>query len=416
MLSSLTVVLASASIAAAHMEMTWPPPLRSKYNPYSNPGSIDYTMTAPLLADGSNYPCKHYQVADLGTPQGRPTASFAAGQSANLTIGGGAPHGGGSCQVSVSYDRGQSFTVVQSIEGGCPASAGTTTLDFVIPYDAPQGDALLAWTWFNNLGNREMYMNCAAVTITGAAGAAAKPKRGAHAPLSSRPKLFVANVGNGCSTVDSRDVQFPQPGPDLDVRSTQGVIPPKGAGCQSSASESGLSGNQGYVVPSAAQASKPQNSDGVFVTVPPSAAATPAPASTSQAAVVPAAKASPQAIAGEVVSPSAAASNAGSSAAAAAAVADGSSSSSSSSSTSTNGATTAGTPCSEEGQWACIHDGRSFQRCASGQWSVVQAMAPGTVCHSGTQGKFEIEAASSPSIASRAHLRKLRRRGQRTAE
>lgn len=262
MKSSLTALLASAAVTAAHMEMSWPPPFRSKYNPYSSPGAIDYTMTAPLLADGTNFPCKHYQVADLGTPQGRPTATFAAGQSANLTIGGGAPHGGGSCQVSLSYDRGQSFTVVQSIEGGCPASAGTTSLDFAIPYDAPQGDALLAWTWFNNLGNREMYMNCAAVTITGATAKrdedSRETKRAAHAPLNSRPKLFVANVGNGCSTVDSRDVQFPQPGPDLDVKSAQGAIAPKGTGCQSSVAGNSPAGGEDVVMPSAAQAPKPQ--------------------------------------------------------------------------------------------------------------------------------------------------------------
>lgn len=260
MKSSFTAVLASAAVAAAHMEMTWPPPFRSKYNPYSSPGAIDYTMTAPLLADGSNYPCKHYQVADLGTPQGRATASFAAGQSANLTIGGGAPHGGGSCQVSLSYDRGQTFTVVQSIEGGCPASAGTTTLEFSIPYDAPQGDALLAWTWFNNLGNREMYMNCAAVTISGASskrGDDMSTKRTAHAPLSSRPKLFVANVGNGCSTVDSRDVQFPQPGPDLDVKSAQGAVAPRGTGCQASAGNSPASVPDNGT-PSIAQVQVPQ--------------------------------------------------------------------------------------------------------------------------------------------------------------
>jgi hypothetical protein len=40
------------------MEMSWPYPFRSKYNPDNNYTDIDYSMTSPLLADGSNFPCK----------------------------------------------------------------------------------------------------------------------------------------------------------------------------------------------------------------------------------------------------------------------------------------------------------------------------------------------------------------------
>ncbi|KAG9249535.1 uncharacterized protein F5Z01DRAFT_678594 [Emericellopsis atlantica] len=37
-----------------------------------------------------------------------------------------------------------------------------------------------------------------------------------------------------------------------------------------------------------------------------------------------------------------------------------------------------GTACSPEGQWSCHPD--TFQRCASGQWSVVMDLAEGTKC------------------------------------
>lgn len=47
--------------ALAHMEMSWPYPLHSKYNPANNYNDIDYSMTSPLEADGSNFPCKGYQ-------------------------------------------------------------------------------------------------------------------------------------------------------------------------------------------------------------------------------------------------------------------------------------------------------------------------------------------------------------------
>ncbi|CAK7230381.1 hypothetical protein SCUCBS95973_007553 [Sporothrix curviconia] len=371
-------------MAAAHMEMSWPPPFRSKYNPYSLVSAIDYTMTAPLLADGSNFPCKHYQTADMGTPQGRPTATFAAGQAANLTITGGASHGGGSCQVSVSYDRGQLFTVVQSIEGGCPASAGSTSIDFAIPYDAPQGEALLAWSWFNNLGNREMYMNCAAVTIQGSASKKrdrAKEKeeslvkRAAHIPLNSRPKLFVANVGNGCTTVDSRDVKFPQPGPDVDVQSARGAVAPVGSGCQSGIVVGSQTGDEEEAsAPDSATSAKSAHS-----------AANPMPQ-------IPATKGAPQPAAGEIASPS---------------LADSSSSSAT--------AIAPGTPCTAEGRWSCLLGGKSFQRCASGRWSAVQTMAVGTVCHVGQSDRFSIEAESTPAAASRSRLRQLRR-GWRASE
>lgn len=145
------------STAHAHMEMQFPAPFNSKFNPNADPGSIDYTMTAPLSSDGSNFPCKGYQSA-LGTPEGAPTASFAAGGSGNVTITGGAAHGGGSCQISLSTDGAKTFTVIQSIIGGCPAD-GTSSLDFTIPSDMPAGDAVLAWTWHNQIGNREMYVS-----------------------------------------------------------------------------------------------------------------------------------------------------------------------------------------------------------------------------------------------------------------
>jgi hypothetical protein len=51
-------VLLSAVIgshfAAAHMEMSWPYPLRSRFDPKADASLIDYSMTNPLLADGTH--------------------------------------------------------------------------------------------------------------------------------------------------------------------------------------------------------------------------------------------------------------------------------------------------------------------------------------------------------------------------
>ncbi|RSH76933.1 uncharacterized protein EHS24_003870 [Apiotrichum porosum] len=211
-----------AAPALAHMEMTFPAPFRSKYNTYVSEPNRDYSMTSPLLADGSNYPCKGYQ-SDFTTAEGASTATFSQGGTYNFTVVGTAIHGGGSCQASLSYDGGNTFTVVQSIEGNCPVS-GSGNFDFTVPSDAPSGDAVFAWTWFNNIGNREMYMNCAHVTIAGSSAA----KRSSGAAFSSRPANFIANVNNGCSTVANMDVIFPSPGPDLLSQSTGATSAPEG--------------------------------------------------------------------------------------------------------------------------------------------------------------------------------------------
>ena len=82
--------------------------------------------------------------------------------------------GGGSCQVSLTTDnpatKNSKWQVIHSIEGGCPArnqagNAGESpdpidpdTYKYSIPTGINPGKYTLAWTWFNKVGNREMYM------------------------------------------------------------------------------------------------------------------------------------------------------------------------------------------------------------------------------------------------------------------
>ncbi|KOS18099.1 hypothetical protein ESCO_002870 [Escovopsis weberi] len=311
-------VFGLAAIVQAHMEMSWPPPFRSKFNPNVPETSIDYSMTSPLSASGSDYPCKGYQV-DFDTVQGKSVVEWQAGQTYNWTVAGSASHGGGSCQVSLSYDHGASFTVIHSYEGNCPLQP---TWNFELPADVPTGDAIFSWSWHNNMGNREMYQNCAHVTISGgsstgsgsgsgaasgttgnavippaaaspASSSAAAPAytapaapaapaassapaapaapsnnsgstiiggagcymppaaasssaaaapvakaaddystppnitglvtRSVAAAFSSRPAIFLANIGKGCTTAENTDVKYPAPGPaaDTDVNSAK---------------------------------------------------------------------------------------------------------------------------------------------------------------------------------------------------
>lgn len=94
------------------------------------------------------------------------------------------------CQFGLSYDNGANFYVIKSYMGGCPSS--TTSFDVEIPSDAPSGTGVMcvtissfqwscgrredvktdeksaspslsfSWSWFNKVGNREMYQNCLA--------------------------------------------------------------------------------------------------------------------------------------------------------------------------------------------------------------------------------------------------------------
>ncbi|KAF3384516.1 hypothetical protein F1880_003067 [Penicillium rolfsii] len=147
-----------ATSASAHMQMSKPYPIRSPLNKDSNENK-DYSYTNPLQPSGSDYPCKGYANDPFQSQ-----ASYSPGQTYELELDGSATHSGGSCQLSLTYDRGKTFKVIESMLGDCPIAK---KYNFQIPSDAPSGEALLAWTWFNKVGNREMYMNCAMVTIGG---------------------------------------------------------------------------------------------------------------------------------------------------------------------------------------------------------------------------------------------------------
>jgi len=244
-------LLAAVPSAQAHMFLSYPPALKSKTNPFSaNP---DYSMTTPLASDGRNYPCKGYH-ALLGTAEGKPVASWTAGQTYNMTISGGATHGGGSCQASISHDGGKSFKVIHSYVGGCPSGDGAS-YDFHVPSDTPASDAaLFAWTWVNVLaGQPEFYMNCAVVKIEGGGGRGG----GENVAFGQRPEVFKTNLGGTCRSVPSKVLKYPNPGPDVDVNGDGGaaVLPtgdcgsggggdsfPSGSG---SVSESGSSSGGG---------------------------------------------------------------------------------------------------------------------------------------------------------------------------
>lgn len=219
----LAILLGTAS---AHMQMQFPPPLLSKFNPNTPPEYINFDMVSPLAKDGFDFPCKGY-LGLLRTSAAAPTAVWQTGSSANVTIVSGTTHDGGSCQISLSADGGKKFTVLQSIIGGCPSSENDT-LGFMVPVDAPLGDVLVAWTWFNRVGSRDMFMNCASVKIENGGVKAGGMAQEGDIAFEDRPGIFVANIEgeeDGCSTHEMFDVVFPEPGPNVVDQSQASKLP-----------------------------------------------------------------------------------------------------------------------------------------------------------------------------------------------
>ncbi|QPG96784.1 hypothetical protein C2857_005250 [Epichloe festucae Fl1] len=413
-----------ATLASAHMKMANPVPFnQAKLN------------NGPLEPNGSNFPCKFGDAYAYATDASN---VYAQGSTQKLEFIGQAVHGGGSCQVSVTTDvqptKKSVWKVIKSIEGGCPAknmdgNAGNNadaknpfTYDFTIPKELASGNYTLAWTWFNRIGNREMYMNCAPLTVTGSGGS--------QSFVDGLPDMFVANVGNGCGTVDSKDVKFPNPGKDVDNFGAAGNAAAPTGGCQAGNGGSGggsgsgsgnpASSTSGPVSPSSqptthAPASQPTTAPlpdapkdscassvpgGVFIQSQPSGPAQTQPQQTQPQQTQPqqtqpqqtqpqqtgpvvasASIAKPTPINGSSPAPTDGPGNSGSS---------------------PSGSFSAGMACSSEGAWNCI-GGTSFQRCASGMWSAAQPVAAGTSCTPGQASQLKVAAKQK-----RTHRRAIR--------
>ncbi|OLN84957.1 hypothetical protein CCHL11_04054 [Colletotrichum chlorophyti] len=390
MFTKVIVAFGLATVASAHMKMSSPMPY-----------GASTLNNGPLDASGSDFPCK--QRAGVYDAEGASNV-YAQGAGGQLAFIGSAVHGGGSCQVSITYDakpdKNSVWKVIKSIEGGCPAKNAAGNLgdnanqvnqdkyDFQIPDDMPAGNGTIAWTWFNKVGNREMYMNCGPVTITGS--------EGSQEAYNALPDMFVANI-NDCKLKEGTDLKFPNPGKSVDIFAAGELTPPpcggSGGGSGSPQPSSAPSNEAGSPAPTSSPvttsapaatpapvSSKPSGSKpsggaslpgGVFITVPGNnGGASPTPTSSASATKAPAV--TPSAF------PSAAPSAAPSSGSG-----SGSGPGNGTETPATGaGAEVVGSACTNEGAWNCV-GGNSFQRCASGAWSSIQKLAGGTSCTAG---------------------------------
>ena len=142
MASLLFGALCALPLAHAHMQMINPSPFRDPHGKYQ---PMDWDILKPLNADGSNFACKGYHL----NTEWHPTATYEPGGTYKMQLGGSATHGGGSCQLSMSFDGGSEFKVIKSIEGGCPEKK---EYSFTIPRELGNGlkkttTGLFAWTW-----------------------------------------------------------------------------------------------------------------------------------------------------------------------------------------------------------------------------------------------------------------------------
>lgn len=127
-------LLLFGSQVTAHMRLIEPMPLNGDMDANKNP-----------LGPSNPFPCQGY----IPSHPFKAAGQYAPGSQASITLAGTATHVGGSCQMSLSYDEGKTFRVIESIIGGCPLDK---SIDFTIPSNAPSGEAILAWTWFNRIG------------------------------------------------------------------------------------------------------------------------------------------------------------------------------------------------------------------------------------------------------------------------
>jgi hypothetical protein len=215
-------ILALAALASSHVIMVEPHPFNLDTEPLY--------QTWPLSAD-LPFPCQGR------TQHAEQVTKVTAGTTQAVKFWGSAVHGGGSCQFSVAYGKTppsdpKKWHTIYSIIGGCPAEAAgnipstgtdphgrengpecanetdkecTKKFNIPIPKDMQNGPATFAWTWFNKIGNREMYMVCAPIEVIGG--------KDDSAFVDSLPAVFRANIPGECTTGASGSViNFPEPG------------------------------------------------------------------------------------------------------------------------------------------------------------------------------------------------------------
>ncbi|RPA85280.1 hypothetical protein BJ508DRAFT_322723 [Ascobolus immersus RN42] len=255
----LAFVATNFGVSKAHLAMTWPRMIQ-----YPE----EYGIMGPV-GSWTEYPCHGGHLSNSG-----PVTPVTAGNKGLVKIEGRAngPHRGGSCQISISEDKGVTFRTIKDIIGGCPQNTEhfgylsplvpeafldyqyTTDIDYTLPKYVSNGKHILAWTWYNAVGNREFYMKCAWVNVQGGTGQGLKSKPDDH-PEIYLDRMFSADAeksssamagvnpegtGNLCLWKHGEEAIFPKCGKDVVWGdSFEGISPALGVGktCPTSKSQ-----------------------------------------------------------------------------------------------------------------------------------------------------------------------------------
>lgn len=221
--SQLALLLGIATVASSHGIMIEPRPYNLETAPLQ--------QVAPLGAE-LPFPCQGR------TEHAEKRTTLTAGTTQTVKFWISAVHGGGSCQFSVTYDYPPpadpaQWKTLYTVIGDCPAKAAgnlptvetdkdgrengpqcgnSSGSECVRQFDVPipsgiknSENATFAFTWFNKIGNREMYMTCAPVNIVGGTDD--------QELMDSLPPVFQANIPGQCTTGASGTLlNIPNPG------------------------------------------------------------------------------------------------------------------------------------------------------------------------------------------------------------
>jgi hypothetical protein len=244
-----------------------------------------YGPSNPIDPTGSDYPCKIPPGVSKLEIDGSPTV-MTVGEPHTMSFTGLAVHGGGSCQISLTLgfqpNKQSQFSVVHSIEGGCPAANQKGNLNdgqspdkyqYTIPDGFAAGNYTLAWTWVNRIsGGTEFYMNCAPISVVGGKSTrkdrSIQERQVRHAAVDRRgsfPGMFMANMGDvsgGCRTTEAlkeqRAIKYPFPGDSVDR--PEGMANLNDQPCDGNPANSGAGASGGIVGDTNSAAPSPASS------------------------------------------------------------------------------------------------------------------------------------------------------------
>ncbi|TKA39409.1 hypothetical protein B0A54_10428 [Friedmanniomyces endolithicus] len=251
-----TLALAFATfsdLADAHIKLASPVPYGK--------ATLD---TSPLKdakpgSPGSDFPCKQRSgVYDLTE-----RTQIVAGADNPLTFDGSATHGGGSGFLAVTTDehpdvnsQWKTFMVFDSgmpVKGDSESGSGTSSYTYALPKGMLNGNLTLGWYWYNRIGNRELYSNCAPLEITGGS-----EDRGVFDAL---PNAYLINLPTSeCSSQEMGDTEIPNPSNAVVVKGGgTSMLAATGPSCAASAAAvtKGLSGGSGSDLPNKGISSPP---------------------------------------------------------------------------------------------------------------------------------------------------------------